>query len=84
MELRALAALTIQALYLRYQLPEVIITVLRQMNIATDGGNAYGALVFALVNNLIADTKTVTVNEDSSVKITLTGSGGSLLKLFYH
>ncbi|HEX5151209.1 MAG TPA: choice-of-anchor tandem repeat GloVer-containing protein [Parafilimonas sp.] len=54
-------------------------TVLRHMNIATDGGNAYGGLIFAPVNNLIADAKSVTVNEDSSVKITLTGSGGSPL-----
>ena len=54
-------------------------TVLRHLNIVTDGGNAYGALIFAPVNNFVADAKTATVNEDSSVKITLSGSGGNPL-----
>lgn len=54
-------------------------TVLRHMNIVTDGGNAYGGLIFAPVNNYTADAKTATVNEDSSVKITLSGSGGASL-----
>jgi len=54
-------------------------TVLRHMNITTDGGNAYGSLIFAPVNNLVANAQIINVNEDSSVKITLTGSGGSPL-----
>jgi len=54
-------------------------TVLHHMNIVTDGGNAYGSLIFGVVNNLAANTQTSNVNEDSSVKITLTGSGGSSL-----
>jgi len=53
--------------------------VLRYLNIATDGGNAYGGLIFAPVNNLVANAKSATVNEDTTVKITLTGSGGSPL-----
>ncbi|MBV9961352.1 MAG: T9SS type A sorting domain-containing protein [Parafilimonas sp.] len=48
-------------------------SVLHHMNIETDGGNAYGSLIFAV--NLIAYPQTVDVNEDSSVKITLTSSG---------
>ncbi len=54
-------------------------TVLHHMNITTDGGNAYGSLIFAPVNNLVANAQTVNVNEDTTVKITLTGSGGSPL-----
>lgn len=55
-------------------------TVLRHMNMPTDGGNAYGSLIFAAVNNLVADAKSISLNEDASVKITLSGSGGSPLK----
>lgn len=54
-------------------------TVLKHLNIATDGGNAFGGLIFAPVHKLVAVAKTATVNEDSSVKITLSGSGGSPL-----
>lgn len=54
-------------------------TVLHHMNMATDGGNAFGSLIFAPVNNLVANAQTINVNEDSTVKITLTGSGGSPL-----
>jgi hypothetical protein len=46
----------------------------------TDGGNAFGSLIFAPLNNLVADAQTVNVKEDSTVNITLTGSGGSSLK----
>ena len=55
------------------------ITVLHQMNMDKDGGNAYGGLIFAPVNNLVANTQSISVNEDASIKITLTGSGGSPL-----
>ena len=52
-------------------------SVLHHMNIVTDGGNAYGSLIFAV--NIIAYPQTVDVNEDSTVKINLTSSGtGSL------
>lgn len=54
-------------------------TVLKHLNIATDGGNAFGGLIFAPVHNLVADAKTATVNEDSSVAIKLTGSGTGTL-----
>ncbi len=55
-------------------------SVLRQMNITTDGGNAYGSLIFAPLNNLVANAQNVTTNEDTKTAITLTGSGGSLLQ----
>ena len=55
------------------------LTVLRHLNILTDGGNAYGALIFAPVNNFIANAKTVTLNEDANALITLSGSGGNPL-----
>jgi hypothetical protein len=29
------------------------------MNIVTDGGNAYGGLIFGVVNNLVADAKNI-------------------------
>jgi uncharacterized repeat protein (TIGR03803 family) len=54
--------------------------VLHHMNIVTDGGNALGSLIFAPINNLVANAQTVNVNEDASANITLTGSGGSPLK----
>jgi len=55
-------------------------SVLRQMNITTDGGNAYGSLIFAPLNNLVANAQSVTTNEDTKKVITLTGSGGSPLQ----
>lgn len=54
-------------------------TVLRHFNMATDGGNAYGSLILAPVNNLVANPQSVTTTEDVNKKITLTGSGGSPL-----
>ena len=53
--------------------------VLHSMNMTTDGGNAYGGLIFAPVNNLVANAQSVTTNEDAGKQITLTGSGGSPL-----
>ena len=55
-------------------------TVLHTMNLDDDGGNAYGDLIFAPVNNLIANAQSLTTNEDTKKAITLTGSGGSPLK----
>ena len=54
-------------------------TVLRQLNMATDGGNAYGSLIIAPINNLIANAQSITTNEDTKKTLTLTGSGGSPL-----
>lgn len=52
--------------------------VLRNFNLVTDGGNAFGSLI-KVVNNLIANAQSITATEDVSKKITLTGSGGSPL-----
>lgn len=53
--------------------------VLHAMNLDSDGGYACGGLIFAPVNNLIANAQNVTTNEDTKLNITLTGSGGSPL-----
>jgi uncharacterized repeat protein (TIGR03803 family) len=54
-------------------------TVLRQLNMTTDGGNPYGGLIIAPVNNLVATAQSVTTNEDVAKSITLAGTGGSPL-----
>ena len=54
-------------------------SVLRHFTMATDGGNPFGSLIIAPVNNLIANAQNVTTNEDVAKSITLTGSGGSPL-----
>ncbi len=54
-------------------------TVLRHFNMATDGGNPYGSLVIAPVNNLVANAQSITTNEDTEKTLTLSGSGGSPL-----
>ena len=54
-------------------------TVLRQLNMTTDGGNPYGGLIIAPVNNLVATAQSVTTNEDVKKTITLAGTGGSPL-----
>jgi uncharacterized repeat protein (TIGR03803 family) len=54
-------------------------TVLRQLNMTTDGGNPYGGLIIAPVNNLVATPQSVTTNEDVKKTITLAGTGGSPL-----
>ncbi len=54
-------------------------TVLRHLNITTDGGKPLGSLVFAPVNNLVANAQSVVTSQDNAVAITLTGSGGSQL-----
>jgi len=55
------------------------LTVLRHLNVVADGGNPYGSLIFAPVNNLVANPQSVTTDQDKAVNITLTGSGGSTL-----
>ncbi len=54
-------------------------TVLRHLNMATDGGNPYGSLIFAPVNSYTATTQSVTTNQGQAVAITLSGSGGTSL-----
>ena len=56
-----------------------VFTVLRQLNMTTDGGNPFGGLIIAPVNNLIATLQSVTTNEDVAKTITLAGTGGSPL-----
>ena len=56
-----------------------VYTVLRNLNLTTDGGNPFGALIVAPVNNLIATPQSVTTNEDVAKTITLAGTGGSPL-----
>lgn len=54
-------------------------TVLRHFNMATDGGTPNGSLIIAPVSNLIANTQSLSLAEDTKKTITLTGSGGSPL-----
>jgi uncharacterized repeat protein (TIGR03803 family) len=54
-------------------------TVLRQLDLRADGGNAYGSLIILPANSLVANTQSVVTKQDSSIKIKLTGSGGSPL-----
>ena len=54
-------------------------TILRQLNLLTDGGNAFGSLLIQKAVSLIANPQTVTTAEDISKSIVLTGSGGSPL-----
>jgi uncharacterized repeat protein (TIGR03803 family) len=56
-----------------------VYTVLRNLSLSTDGGNPFGALIIAPVNNLIATPQSVTTNEDVAKSITLAGTGGSTL-----
>ena len=53
-------------------------TVLSHFNLTLDGGNSFGSLL-KTINNLVANPQTVTLKEDTTKKITLTGSGGSPL-----
>ncbi len=54
-------------------------TVLRQLDMRADGGNPYGSLIILPANTLMAKPQNVTTKQDSSIKIKLTGSGGSPL-----
>src|SRR4030095_9927967 len=51
-------------------------TVLRHFTMATDGGNPFGSLILAPVNNLIANPLSITTNEDTKKAFTMSGSGG--------
>jgi len=52
--------------------------VLYNFDLLVDGGNPLGSLI-KLVNNLVANPQSVTLKEDTTKKITLTGSGGAPL-----
>lgn len=54
-------------------------TILRHLTMATDGGNPFGGLIYAPVNNLVANTQSLTTKEDTKLALTLSGSGGSPL-----
>jgi uncharacterized repeat protein (TIGR03803 family) len=54
-------------------------TVLRHLDLRKDGGNAYGSLIILPSNTLVANPQSVVTKQDSSIKIKLTGSGGSPL-----
>jgi uncharacterized repeat protein (TIGR03803 family) len=56
-----------------------VYTVLRHLNILTDGGNPFGSLIIQKPNTLVATPQTLTTAEDVAKAITLTGSGGSPL-----
>jgi uncharacterized repeat protein (TIGR03803 family) len=55
-------------------------SVLRHLDLITDGGAPFGSLIIAPVNKLTANAQSITVAEDSKKTITLSGSGGSALK----
>ena len=54
-------------------------TILRHLNLLTDGGAAFGSLIIQKPNNLIANPQIVSTPEDIAKAIVLTGSGGSSL-----
>ncbi len=54
-------------------------TVLKHLNIKTDGGTGFGSLVIQKPNPLVADTQTVAAIEDIVKPIVLTGSGATPL-----
>jgi uncharacterized repeat protein (TIGR03803 family) len=54
-------------------------TVLRHLNMATDGGNAVGSFIIEKPNVLAANKQSVSTAEDVPKTITLSGSGGSPL-----
>ena len=54
-------------------------TVLRNLNLVTDGGTPYGSLIIFPANTLVANAQSLTTKEDTKKNITLTGSGASPL-----
>ncbi len=54
-------------------------TVLHHFDMAADGGNPFGGLVLAPVNNLVANAQSITINEDTKKAVTLSGTGGNNL-----
>jgi len=51
-------------------------TVLRNFTMATDGGNPFGSLMLAPVNNLVANPLSITTDEDVKKAFMMSGSGG--------
>jgi uncharacterized repeat protein (TIGR03803 family) len=54
-------------------------TVLKHLNLITDGGNPFGGLIILPANTLVANAQSVTTSEDTKKTITLSGSGGASL-----
>jgi len=56
-----------------------VFSVLRHLNLTSDGGAPFGSLILAPKNNLVANAQSISLPEDTQKTITLTGSGGSPL-----
>jgi uncharacterized repeat protein (TIGR03803 family) len=54
-------------------------TVLHNFDMAAEGGNPYGSVILAPVNNLVANPQGITTLEDTKKVITLSGSGAPTL-----
>jgi len=54
-------------------------TVIKHLNLLTDGGSPFGSLIIQKPNTLVANPQSQTTAEDVAKAITLTGSGGSPL-----
>jgi uncharacterized repeat protein (TIGR03803 family) len=54
-------------------------SVLRHFNMATDGGNPFGSLIIAPVNNLVASPQSITTAKNTAKPVTLAGSGSTTL-----
>lgn len=54
-------------------------SVLRHLDLIADGGNPFGSLILAPVNNLVANPQSITLPAGTTKTITLTGSGASSL-----
>ncbi|WP_018611489.1 choice-of-anchor tandem repeat GloVer-containing protein [Segetibacter koreensis] len=54
-------------------------SVLRHLDIAKDGGTPLSGLIIAPKNTLVANAQSLTISEDASKAIVLSGSGGSPL-----
>lgn len=54
-------------------------TILRHLNLATDGGTPFGSLIIQKTLALVANPQSVSTAEDVAKSIVLTGSGGSPL-----
>ncbi len=57
--------------------PAGVFTVLRHLNMAADGGNAYGSLIISPTNNLVANAQSTSTNKNTAKAITLSGTGGT-------
>jgi uncharacterized repeat protein (TIGR03803 family) len=56
-----------------------VFTILRHLNLITDGGEPFGSLVVQKTLNLIANPQVVSTTEDVAKLIVLSGTGGSPL-----